>query len=380
MRSGHTADIWRSRIARIYLSFEMYRLWTVLVALFAFRSFAQEFEVEGVTTYRQISGTGKTVTLRSETFTVFVRDCQWLIQTREERPGGTPAMWEIGQISPSEVVQLGIPSTPTNAIGSNRVAIPPLRSAVVFSNAVPVGCLDKTIAPLWIMFASHCFLRGRTNDLITPVYDQVAGPTFNPNLKQQARWSFLPKAPGLPSVLDYFNDGQLHSMSKSNLPSVFKLPKPYDQGFTNAICYATGVTNIGGLALPSGFVFERYMPANGRKSTDLRVMERVEASVTAVRSSCSRENLMPELSRKSNTVIVDRRSAPTNDLKLAVTLNNEESGGIWPKAEAVRKVEAERKKTIKNARIRPVLVVVFALILFTPLLLFFLKRGKNGKS
>ena len=56
----------------------------------------------------------------------------------------------------------------------------------------------------------------------------------------------------------------------------------------------TGITNFGGTAFPSGFVFEEYAPTGGPSPHDTKKLRRAEVTVAAFRPVCSRKNLLPE--------------------------------------------------------------------------------------
>ena len=147
----------------------------------------------------------------------------------------------------------------------------------------------------------------RTNSRLTPVYNPIASPHFNPDLQPEAKWELLKEPPHLPNSVVYLNDGRIHSQNASNRPYYAKLGHPYDRGFTDANYQITGVTNIGRLALPSGFIFQRFMPGGGKSSTDLRVLTRAEATVTAARPGCSRSSLLPEVPARG--VVLNHRLA-----------------------------------------------------------------------
>jgi ankyrin repeat protein len=219
----------------------------------------REYEVDGKLNQTITENNGVT-SHSSATFTVFVRDCGWLIATTENYEEGNDIVREIGSTNGTEIYQCaGI-------------------TALVQSNTAPIGWLDREVAAhLWLMFASPCYWPSLNSDQLIPVYDWrasagAATTGFANRQKKSADWELLNGPGSLPREVRY-----LDSLNH-----------------TNAIYTITGTNSTGGMLFPAGFVFKQF---NGD-----RLEKRVEVGVTAIRPVCSRANLIP-LPSKGITVI-----------------------------------------------------------------------------
>ena len=238
-------------------------------------------------------------------FTVFVRDCAWLIHSTDLDKVGRPVVArETGCINGSEIYEV-VGDEEDGKVGTSKWKRN-WNLASIVSNGVPVGHSDNYfVCHLWLMFASGCYFAGLSSNWLTPAYDVNAYLTINPDLKQESKWQ-LANGPGsLPVNVVYLADGD----------------------FTNATYVSTGITNVGGTQLASGFVFEQRLPGLGfapgplrldRTGAQYRIRRRAVATVTFVRAFCSRSNLLPEA--RGATLVVDHRLPAAERAKLSTTV------------------------------------------------------------
>jgi hypothetical protein len=230
-------------------------------------------------------------------FTVFVKDCSWLIQTTDHDEAGKALVErETACANGAEVYEVQRPPS-----GNSTEARRSGNYATIVSNNVPVGQSDAyLVCHLWEMFASGCYFEELSTNWITPVYDLNASAAVSPDLKREAKWELINGQGSLPLSVVYFESGRLQSGPRR----------------TNATYTATGVTNVGGIKVPSGFVFElrtssRFASGpviSGTTNAAYRIRKQVAATVTSVREGCSRKDLSPAAS--GMTIVIDHRLPP----------------------------------------------------------------------
>jgi hypothetical protein len=259
-----------------------------------------EYEVDGLVnqTMTRFNGTNLHA---SASFTVYVRDCSWMIATTETNEAGGMIAREIGSPNGTEIYEC------THGLGDFW----PM-SGQIESSSIPVGQLDSAVVGhLWLMFASRCYWPGLNSDQLVPIYDwQASVAAGGQNRRVSADWELLNGPGSLPREVRYF---------------------------PNAIYTITGTNTAGGMLFPAGFVFKQF---NGD-----RFLKRVEVQVTAIRPACSRANLIP-LPNGRMTVV---------DLRFDNGLPNRPASyqnpviGQWPTfEEASRLVEANKAEQLRN--------------------------------
>ena len=317
---------------------------------------AEHYEVDGELEQTLFRLNGDVQLVRRSQFTVFVRGAAWLIQTADHDEGRKPLLLrETACVNGAEVYEV---STITNH--STR----PWNMGSVVSNNVPVGQADDYfVCHLWLMFASGCYFKDLTTNWLTPVYDLNASVAVDPKLKRPAKWELINGPGSLPSSVGFWRNAWE----------------------TDATYGATGVTNAGGVQIPSGFVFEQRVGAGfapgasqaGDSPATYRVRKRAVATVTAVRATCSRSDLLPEA--KGPTVVFDERQAP------AVT---QTASSTYDIRDGVRWVSVEEaKKLPKLGAVPPVqkpsrlITAVLCASLLLPIAgMFFFRRGKKAED
>jgi hypothetical protein len=225
-------------------------------------SSASEYEVKGTITQtitnRSSFNRDGSETRTTNEFTVYVRDCAWLIQTVENDRKGRSWQREVGSTNGTEIYEFNG------------------RQAFISDNGIPVDPgYEQVSGHLWLMFASQCYWGNQHTNQLTPVFDFEASVGANPNRKVTASWDLLNGPGSLPREVRYLGE--------------------WDE--TNGLYTVTGTNSVGGMLIPSGFVFEERVIGGLSATTlihELVVRKRVEATVTSVQSVCSRTNLMPD--------------------------------------------------------------------------------------
>ena len=229
-------------------------------------SSSYEYEVDGLVNQTMIRFNGTNLHA-SASFTVYVRDCGWMIKTLETNELNGIVDREIGSTNGTEIFECSGGS----GMGFGEIE----------SNNIPVGEQDSSVVGhLWLMFASRCYWPALNSDQLTPIYDWrasagAASSQFGNRQKASADWELLDGPGSLPREVRY-----LDALNR-----------------TNAIYTITGTNSAGGMSFPAGFIFKQF---NGD-----RLIKRVEVEVTAIRPVCSRANLIP-LPSKGTTVIDER--------------------------------------------------------------------------
>ncbi len=231
-------------------------------------------------------------------FTVYVRDCSWLIQTTESDAKGNEWKREVGSSNGKEIYE-------ANA-----------GQAFISDNGIPVELLDMGMdGHLWLMFASRCYWGSLHDDQLTPIYDWHASIGANPNLKVTAEWNLLNGPGSLPREVVYLGEW----------------------GETNGLYRITGTTNVGEMLISTGFIFEeRFVGPLAPNSFvhEMTLRKRVEAEVTSVSAVCSRKDLVPARASK-RTVIVDwRLPALDNHIPSYIISDTQK----WPSIEEATKI------------------------------------------
>lgn len=277
--------------------------WLLCLALCAvMRLPAAEYEVDGQveqTTYKPYYSVA---TFHKFQFTVYVRDCAWLIRMAEIKSNEIPAGGtEIACVNGTEICKISGPrESGSDVLGK----IGSLNWASVVSNTVPTG--PGIIGHIWQMFASGCYFKNRTDNRLTPVFDPNASADIQPYLRLMAKWELIDGPVSLPKSVIYYRD---------NNNNVYPANRPIEASYT-----ATGVTNAGSIKIPSGFVFEWKNGVIGQvtliNTTNAPVIDqhaatehlkmRAVCAVTAVRPYCSRKDFTP--TAKGRTVVTDLRA------------------------------------------------------------------------
>jgi hypothetical protein len=256
--------------------------------------FAGEYEVDGQLEQTIYNFDGSVATFHKSQFTVFVRDCAWLVRTTQSNTNGKPvAASETACVNGKEIYDVSGRIENGNAPAGRGSRS--LNMASIVSNNVPIGKTEGyVVCHIWEMFASGCYFKSLTNNWLTPVYDLNTSADSMPYLKLKAQWELIDGPGSLPRSVVYYRDDN-----------------SIDATYT-----ATGVTKVGAIKIPSGFVFERrnfnrggvvsfYRGVTNQPVSPNNLLKRTVGTVTAVRPYCSRKDLTP--TAKGKTMVFDQR-------------------------------------------------------------------------
>ena len=325
---------------------------------------AAEYEVDGQIEQTLYSWDSSVQSVEQAKFTVFVRDCSWLIQTTFLDDNGKPVFRnETACTNGALIYSVGVDLDKNNAPGGRR-GISDYNVANVHSNNLPIGQADDYfICHIWQMFASGCYFENLTTNWLTPVYDIGASVIADPTLKREAKWELINGPGSLPLNITYLR-GPFHD--------------------TNATYVATGVTNAGNLKIPSGFMFElrgvgtqQFAPGPippGESARPYFVRKRATATVTAVRPVCTRAELMPQAQGKT-TVFDQRLAQPTNPI---LVIYNFQNGVKWVSiAEAQKLAIPQSPQRQHNPTVARAVFFVLLILPLVALGYFFLIKTKR---
>jgi len=272
-------------------------LLTLVVTPASLFSWAGEYQLAGKLD-QTITGANGLRIRSTATFSVFVRDCNWLIETTESDEKGRIYKREIGSTNGSEIYECLHPvlEVRTNSTKADKKMFQNPESptgpaiATIISNGIPVGAVDTAIAGhLWLMLASQCYWPSLNTTALTPLYDWHASVAAGGEKRTvRARWQLLAGQKSLPQEVVYLGR--------------------WDE--TNGLYRITGSNWTGGMLIPSGFVFEEYYVGPlepGRTIHSMVLRKRVVVEVTSAHPFCDRADLLPL--PPANTVVIDRRVA-----------------------------------------------------------------------
>jgi hypothetical protein len=312
---------------------------------------ASEYEVEGKIHQVITEANGYREETTNE-FTVSVRDCGWLIQIVEQDKNGNSFHREVGSTNGTEIFDL------VTRMGSATQKKGPPATAIIISNNIPVGFLDRSVVGhLWLMFASQCYWGTLKSDMLTPVFNWKASAGANPDLKVRAQWQLLNGPGSLPHEVDYLGE--------------------WDE--TNGLYTVTGTESVGQTIIPKSFIFEeRYAVA--MKGMVLR--KRVEAEVSTVRATCSSANLLPVPDAK--TVDIDFRLVTDKNAAQLPTYQNP-ANGKWVSVEEARKIAppiaapnpADKAGIAGSEKTTVIRVIILTVFLLPPLVMLFMAIKKR---
>jgi hypothetical protein len=307
----------------------------VMAAATGVSAWAAEYEVDGKLSQTTVQANGGKLR-GSASFTVFVRDGGWLIQTTETNENGDVVQRETGSTNTSEIYELvrGSPAAPP----PGQDAPPARASATIIPNNVPVGQLDNAVTGhLWLMFASQGYWTNLKSDRLTPVYEwQASVASRGQTITVPAQWELLAGPGSLPREVRYLGEWQE----------------------TNGLYKVTGTNSAGGTLIPSGFFFEeRHVGSIPPDSLvhEMALRKRVDVEVTAVRPVCSRASLLP--SPLPITTVIDYRLGPGVPLAGSTQITRPPSyrnptPGQWLTLDGARKLVQARQDAAQNGRSR----------------------------
>lgn len=136
------------------------------------------------------------------------------------------------------------------------------------------------------------------------------------------------------------------------------LPSPFDRGYTKAEYQVLSYTNLSGFAIPLSFKLQRFLPKRGAKSaSDTWVREKIEARTLAIAPHCGLSDFRPQI--PAPTSISDQR---LGEQYLA-------QPGPWPKSTNIVELTKHQNQVIasviRKTRLRSRSVIAGIILLMT---------------
>jgi hypothetical protein len=316
---------WKSE--RVVLG-HVYRLAiiAIIIALFEFKSFAEEFHAEGTLIIKFVDEHDKVSHQQSLGFEADVKDCKWFIITTPHPLTAKTDItsWEISSDGGGKIYQVArfnksdLPASSINdSIG------------IFDQDAVPDNLGGNQVSELWLALASSCYFDGLTNKMIEPIYSQRDPSSRGRNHVVNGEWQRLDAPPHLPQHVVY-TDTQIEGIVDKK-PYVIPAPHPFENGYTRAEFNVISTTNVGNLLLPKQFSFKEFIVVPlSKASAKHRMFRVVEGYVQTARAVCERTNFITPLT--DGTYIDDRRFSKLSNSVLSVSYIA--TNHVWPPMES----------------------------------------------
>jgi hypothetical protein len=222
--------------------------------------------VEGTASMRLHSPDGTTHEQAPLEFTLNVQDCAWLLQCARIYGGANG-----GHAPDMEVSCDGTNIYFVRSFGheflkrvkqSGQKAAFNSANCISYQGQVFHHRLIDEVGAIWLAYASGCYFRSRTNDLVEPamVLDGFGGlyDGFPNRSRLRAKWTISSSEPFLPERLVYFGRGE-NAIRIGPAPR----PAPSSEEFTNAVYEVETFTNLNGLRLPREASLKLFTSAGG---------------------------------------------------------------------------------------------------------------------
>lgn len=313
---------------------------------------AANFEVKGELSVKDYFGNGEIKAERLMKFSASIQDCRWLIRTTPLPRDFTSEIAEFYEIGTDgtntfKITRFNQRYDPTAKLAAQLQSVEqqlqgiapgesPERTALTRRKLTYTEALEQLqqkgrrkhpvndqaeinlgaaplfdtdfIQPIWLAFASSCYLRRATNGMLPRVWTYEHPIQVFTNNLVEAAWHTTPEPPYLATSIIFLNNGTYYAgeyrgVEKSVNP--LRQPKPYENGYTNAIYRADHLTNFEGLVVPLHFKLTRLERVqDAKRAADLRLFSSAEASVSHL-THHDVDRFLPDIS--TNTTVVDRR-------------------------------------------------------------------------
>ncbi|MFT5494352.1 MAG: hypothetical protein ACI8V5_004755 [Limisphaerales bacterium] len=270
----------------------------------------EQTEIHGEIEYEIYRPDGSMFFQTTKHFLVRVHDCDWSLVTFD--PASTNTFTQIAN-QDGTLFQYSSWATNDSRLQGGRLS----------HEEMPRD--DGTLINyLWLAYASACYFRNQTNDMVQPIWQLDDRTLLENGFRMKAKW--LQSAPqNPPSSVIYFNDGMIRVQSSSGVSKVYPAPPPFDQGFTNAIYGAVKQRTVDGVTFPTEFNFTRYMfRVRGTEPTDVIPRTITRGRVSRVTLNSNVKPLQPAFQGRIN--VIDNRFAnadpPVRQLVHAISNND----------------------------------------------------------
>lgn len=265
---------------------------------------ADAYEVSGHINFRHYEDDAP----KRYAFTVTVDGCRWRIRDTNQ----VVEVFDFQEVCWDGMQLYHMVSQRTQIERANRTRnpnVPELTNVgmgLISENQILHDLASHEIGPLWLAFASGCYLSARVSgDLLEPVVCFGLGVGGNHSFrrhpfKQTAYWRLSKLPPFLPEEVVFIDDGLLRHPGKA--VTIGKRDHPYDKGFTNVIYSVLETTNCGGLVLPANSIL-RIQSVN--RSNELAVLAEYRFILDSCRSIQANEVFVPSMSGR--TLVTESR-------------------------------------------------------------------------
>lgn len=366
-----------SRVAAFHPARGFLWLYGMLAAMFlvqfAFIAGAEEFEVRGNVSFERFDN-DKSPHRVVRRFSFEVREGGWLLTTVPEQISSNAVFVSIGSAGGNQMSEVI-----SNSLSHGRVA-------TVLPGVIPVESTEITASYLWLAYASVPYFKGRTNNLVSPIYGMGMATVDDPRFLLPGRWKFTETRPELVHELVIFHDGFIRMRSRTGGIDLMPYPEPFDKGFTNAIYAVEEWGEVGGLHLPQKFRFEKFLPHGTPQSpSNLTMYVRISGQATILSPGATSKKMLPTLPER--TPVVDRRLPPktnavpahaTNRLhqpRSYPTYSSSEKDGWLSEEQALARIAA--KSQPPKPKTNPLAYVVVVAVAVLPVILFLWKRRRR---
>lgn len=343
--------------------------------------------VEGQITYSSLVN-GVLQLKGDREFSVQMDDCQWQITTREKIPRvNLPTQYQTTCDSSNVYVVISfntniqqsveVQSILRGKISTNIVTGAAAKSlneaaAVVFSDIFPDPVKgDHYAIPLWLAFASTCYLNIQTNEMLPPPFPLAPGLDHRTSkMKLKASWQRFNSPPYLPKSIVYYNDGYFYLPSNGKFEKK-QYPPPYNEGFTNATFKVIQTTNINGIKLPMAVEFTHFAPlTGGTNNGQTIVIGKYEAMVTKIVANTEMKTTAINAALPLKSLIRDERIKTNVDMADGAIYFSKD--GKWLTRREI--IERSSKKLDGSKMWLKKLVVIFLMLTTTIFFVFLLRR------
>ena len=263
-----------------------------------FPAAAQDFEVQGTIHYEgYLHGTTNLVV--TKTFKVEVNGCDWLIRTSV--PGDCSYV-EMG-------FRQGNLCNLTSWCGQATGRPTNTYVGLIEADELPDDN-GSQINYLWLAYASACYLNHESGDALRPICCLDDRELRTEKFKMRSILTRADAEPRLPTWLAYLSDG-LYRVNQGGERFSFKVPQPFDQGYTNAVYSVGALTNCGALELPLEFAFTRFaVSRDPTNQAGLWIRTRIIGKATMIAERHSSPKLLPQFS--GEFTVMDNRFMSAN--------------------------------------------------------------------
>jgi hypothetical protein len=348
------------------------------------------YSVDGIGERRVYDAEGTEIALYKYEFKVLVNDCRFQIifnfPKDSNKTLGIPR-YEWLYNGTNLLHSVSYPDESASDINNQKNDSRISCNAFVLSDSIPGSSGAANANLIWLIFASECDIRGmQVSGSIRPPWQLEYVGLWETGFTLPYRTRLMDAHPRIPEEIYILNDGKIRFLQHENDQIVTTdAPKPYSNGFTNALIKVTSILTTNGLTFPSGISFTRWFPDfnNAKNPGGFFVAESELITVNNVSFENCNLSLLPKL--KAKAILFEQR--PASKIRGFQVAYGITTNGSWPllSDSAVKMLESEwlRQRSGKN-KLNPSqdsalsrFLFAAAIIFVTALSIFVGKKFKN---